>query len=152
MFKVFVSYSVHDLRNVSELQQSLIGTGVEVFVAEHSVRPSESLSEKISVAIVACDLFVLLWSSNAQASQWVSQEIGKAHSLKKRILPLVFTEALPLPGFISGLKYIPVYLDPVVAMQRARALVLGLLEKKKQAEALTLLAFGGIFLWAFSQK
>ncbi len=107
MFKVFVSYSTHDLRNVNELQQSLDGTGVEVFVAEHSVLPSEHLSAKISSAISACDLFVLLWSENAKASEWVSQEIGKAHSLHKKILPLVLTEGLNLPGFISNLKYLP---------------------------------------------
>jgi len=158
MFKVFVSYSTHDLKNVAELQQSLIGTGVEVFVAEHSVRPSEHLSEKISSAIAACDLFVLLWSANAKASEWVSQEIGKAHSLNKKILPLVLTEGLTLPGFIAGLKYLAVYNDSG-AIQQARNIVLeGFhakrteIEKQKQSEAVALLGLGAFFLWAFSQK
>lgn len=60
MIKVFVSYSSLDLSNVAVLQQSLVGTGVEVFVAEHSVRASEALSAGISAAIAACDLFVLI--------------------------------------------------------------------------------------------
>lgn len=159
MFKVFVSYSTHDLKNVAELQQSLTGTGVEVFVAEHSVLPSEPLSETISSAIAACDLFVLLWSVNAKDSDWVSQEIGKAHSLNKQILPLVFTEGLTLPGFISGLKYIPVHQDSAAAIQKARAIVLegfnaklALVAKQKQSEALTMLGIGAFFLWAISQK
>lgn len=159
MFKVFVSYSTQDLKNVAELQQSLVGTGVEVFVAEHSVHPSQQLSETISSAISACDLFILLWSKHAKTSEWVSQEIGKAHSLNKQILPLVLTEGLILPGFISGLKYLPVYINSASALEQARAIVLdgfrakmAVIEKQKQTEALTLLGLGAVLLWASSQK
>lgn len=160
MFKVFVSYSTQDLKNVSELQQSLAGTGVEVFVAEHAVLPSEHLSEKISSAIAGCDLFVLLWSENAKASEWVSQEIGKAHSLNKQILPLVLTEGLNLPGFISGLKYLPVFRDPQAAMVQAQGLILKhfqakqavVARQKEEENTRNLLVLGGLALWLFSQK
>lgn len=160
MFKVFVSYSTQDLKNVSELQQSLVGTGVEVFVAEHAVLPSEHLSEKISSEIAGCDLFVLLWSENAKASEWVSQEIGKAHSLNKQILPLVLTEGLNLPGFISGLKYLPVFRDPQAAMVQAQGLILKHFQAKQAVVARqreeentrNLLVLGGLALWLFSQK
>lgn len=159
MFKVFISYSTHDLKNVTELRQSLVGTGVEVFVAEHSVAAGEPLSEKISSAIGACDLFVLLWSANARASEWVSQEIGKAHSLQRTILPLVLEEGLALPGFIGGLKYLPVFRDPQAAMAQAQELVLkqfeakqAALREKEQDNARNLLVLGGLVLWLFSQK
>lgn len=160
MFKVFISYSTHDLKNVTELRQSLAGTGVEVFVAEHSVTASEPLSERISSAIGACDLFVLLWSANAKASDWVPQEIGKAHSLKKTILPLVLEDGLALPGFISGLKYLPVFRDPQAAMAHAQDFVLKqfqakqavVRQKKEQESARNLLVLGGLVLWLFNQK
>ncbi|NOU41417.1 MAG: toll/interleukin-1 receptor domain-containing protein [Methylotenera sp.] len=159
MFKVFVSYSTHDLKNVTELQHSLVGTGVEVFIAEHSVVPSELLTEKISSAIAACDLFILLWSAKAKASDWVPQEIGKAHSLNKIILPLILDEGLELPGFISGLKYLPVYRDPQVSMTQVQDFVLkqfrtkqAAIRKKEQEEARNLLVLGGLVLWLFNQK
>lgn len=159
MFKVFISYSTHDLTNVTELQKSLIGTGVEVFVAEHSVAASEPLSDKISSAIGACDLFILLWSANAKASEWVPQEIGKAHSLQKTILPLILEEGLALPGFISGLKYLPVFRDQQAAMAQAQEFVLkqfqakqDALRKKEQDNAKNLLVLGGLIFWMFSQK
>ena len=163
MFNVFVSYSTKDLKNVSELQQSLAGTDVSVFIAEHSVKASDHLSERISAAISSCDLFVLLWSDNAKASEWVSQEIGKAHSLNKKILPLVLTEGLTLPGFIGGLKYLPVYQDPAGTIQKAQEIVLNgyrekmaaiqkATEKQKQGEAITLIGLGMLFFWAISQK
>lgn len=159
MFKVFVSYSTHDLKNVTELQQSLVGTGIEVFVAEHSVSPSELLTEKISAAIADCDLFVLLWSAKAKASDWVPQEIGKAHSLQKIILPLVLDEGLDLPGFISGLKYLPIYRDPQASVAQVREFVLQQFQVKQDAIRLkeqeygrNLLVLGGLILWLFNQK
>ena len=160
MFKVFVSYSTHDLKNVTELQQSLAGTGIEVFVAEHSVSASEQLSEKISAAIGACDLFILLWSVNAKASDWVSQEIGKAHSLQKTILPLVLDEGLALPGFLSGLKYLPVFRDPQAAIAEAQDIVMkkfqtkqaAFLVQKEQENGRNLLVLGGLVFWLFNQK
>lgn len=160
MFKVFVSYSTHDLKNVTQLHQSLKNTGVEVFIAEHSVVPSEKLSDTISAAIASCDLFVLLWSSNAKASEWVAQEIGKAHSLQKKIFPLVLEDGLGLPGFIHDLKYIPVFRDPQAAIEQAQAFVLREFEakrtslriKQEQDEARNFLVLGGLVLWLFSQK
>jgi len=159
MFKVFVSYSTHDLKNVTELQQSLVGTGVEVFVAAHSVVPSELLSEKISAAIGNCDLFILLWSAKAKVSDWVPQEIGKAHSLQKTILPLVLDEGLDLPGFISGLKYLAIYRDPQASMAQVQEFVLKQFQTKRDAirlkeqeSARNFLVLGGLILWLFSQK
>lgn len=159
MFKVFVSYSTNDLNDVSSLQRAISGTGVEVFVAEHSVSASERLSEKISTAIAGCDLFILLWSKNAKGSEWVSQEIGKAHSLNKKILPLILTEGLHLPGFISDLKYIAVYRDPVSSIQEAQRIVfegykfkMEELARQKQNEGLMLLGLGALVFWAINQK
>ena len=106
------------------------GTGVEVFVAEHSVSPGEHLSAKISSAISACDLFVLLWSANAKASEWVPQEIGKAHSLNKQILPLVLAEGLHLPGFMSDLKYLAMYDNPESSLEEAKTIVINGLRAK----------------------
>ena len=160
MFKVFVSYSTHDLKNVTEVQQSLAGTGVEVFIAEHSVSASEQLSEKISSAIGSCDLFILLWSVNAKASDWVSQEIGKAHSLQKTILPLVLDEGLALPGFISGLKYLSVYRDSQAAIAEAQDIVIkkfkakqaALLVQKEHENGRNFLLLSGLVLWLANQK
>ena len=162
-FKIFVSYSTHDIEQVELLRQQLNGTPIEIFVAEHSVQPSEDLGEKISKAIEECDLFVVLWSKNAQDSDWVSQEIGRAGAMKKTIFPLVLTEGVALPGFISNLKYLPVYRDPEGAVVKTREIIvnsynrkaraLAQIEEKKQKdkEALALMGIGAFVLWAFSK-
>ena len=159
-FKVFVSYSTYDLAHVENLQQQLVGNPVELFVAEHSVSPSQDLAQSINTAIEECDLFVLVWSKNAQASPWVSQEIGKATALRKKILPLVLDEGMQLPGFIQNLKYLPVHEDPVGSLTRARNMIVKAYEERKQRESaeaqsekdkLALMGIGAFLLWAFSK-
>jgi hypothetical protein len=161
-FKLFISYSTRDLSQVELLRQQLQGTSIEVFVAEHSVRPSEELGPKISSAIADCDLFVLLWSENAKASEWVPQEIGRATALGKTILPLVLSDAVALPGFIQSLKYLPVHKDPAGSLQIARTMILEAYEKKNamlaaaakeksEKDALALVGIGAFLLWAFSK-
>jgi len=158
-FKVFISYSSKDLQDVEQLKQHIVETPIEVFIAEHSVLPGEGLTKTIAQAIDECDLFIVLWSKNAKASEWVSQEIGRAHSLNKRILPLVLTEDTKLPGFITDLKYLPIYKNEKAALAEARALIIKLYEnkleikqKQKSNNTLALIGFGALLLWAFIQE
>lgn len=113
----------------------------------------------ISSAIAACDLFIVLWSSQAKASDWEPQEIGKAHSLGKTIYPLVLDEGLDLPGFINGLKYIPVFKDPIAAIAQTQKFVIdsfqakqAAMKQKEQSDARSLLVLGGLMFWLFNQK
>jgi len=162
-FNIFISYSTHDLQQVQALQKQLVNTPINVFVAEHSIKPSEELATKISTAINNCDLFVVLWSENAKNSDWVSQEIGKATALNKKILPLVLDPDLNLPGFVSGLKYLPIYKNQEASLSEATEIALKEYEKKKtslealkvqkqkEKEALVKMGLGALFLWAISQ-
>ena len=161
-FKIFISYSTRDLAQVELLRQQLQATPIEIFVAEHSVAPSQELAPTIANAIGTCDLFVLLWSSNAKESEWVSQEIGRASALGKPILPLVLSEGIALPGFIQGLKYLPIHSDPDGSLAAARTLILNEYHRKQQflasqakekqdKDALALMGIGAFLLWVFSK-
>lgn len=163
-FNIFVSYSTKDLPQVELLRQQLQGTPISVFVAEHSVQPSEELAPKISSAISECDLFVLLWSPNAKDSDWVPQEIGRATALKKSILPLVLTENITLPGFLQGLKYLAIYANPTESLAKAREIILDAYntktkhelqlreqKEKKDKDALALMGIGAFLLWVFGK-
>ena len=78
--------------------------------------PGAPIAATTKTAILACDLFVLLWSKNAMASEWISQEIGIAHGNHKPILPFVLELGLSLPGFIKELRYVSAYQNPQQAM------------------------------------
>lgn len=75
-YRVFISYSTKDIPNVDALRAFLQFPDVDCFVSEYAVTPGAPLAPTIKNVIVTCDLFVVLWSRNALASEWVSQEIG----------------------------------------------------------------------------
>lgn len=161
-FKLFVSYSTRDLTEVEQLRLQLKDTPIEVFVAEHSIEPSQELAPAIASAIEECDLFVLLWSKNTKDSDWVSQEVGRAHALKKTILPLLLTDGMSLPGFIQDLKHLSVFRDPSGSLLAARSLILDAYKQKEallaiqakekqEKDSLALLGIGAFLFWAFSK-
>lgn len=161
-FKLFVSYSTLDLNEVEQLRLQLKDTPIDVFVAEHSIKPSQALAPTIAAAIEDCDLFVLLWSNNAKNSEWVSQEIGRAHALKKVILPLILTEGTALPGFIQGIRYLPAHKDSLGSLASARTEIMAAYERKaaalatsdrekKEKDALAFMGIGAFLLWVFNK-
>ena len=168
-FKLFVSYSSLDSDAVEQLKKQLSGTSIEVFIAEQSVQPCQELAATISHSINECDLFVVLWSENAKDSDWVSQEIGIAGAHRKSILPLVLSEGLNLPGFISGLKYLSIFKELNVGLIQANDIIMDFYNEKANKLALneanrqrqmqkdndrgllTLLGIGAA-LWLFNSK
>jgi TIR domain len=151
-FQVFVSYSTRDLHVVTALREHLQSVGAIVYVAEYSTAPGQSLSEEIQGAIQRCDLFLLVWSTNARSSEWVPQEIGAAKGLKKPIMPVVLHAGLNLPAFLSDLKYLELHKNPTAAVEWLRGFVAERAQKKQQGEALALLAIVGAILIGLSAK
>ena len=149
-YNVFVSYSTKDIPDVNALRASLQFPEVQVFVSEYAVGAGAPLASTIQTNIQNCDLFVLIWSKNAAGSEWVPQEIGIAHALKKPILPFVLQPDVSLPGFISGIRYVAAYQNPQQATMMLREAVLrNSLVKQNQQNTLGLLAIGGLLLWFF---
>jgi hypothetical protein len=146
-YKVFVSYSTKDIPDVNALRAALQFPEVECFVSEYAVAAGVPLSQTIQAHIQDCDLFVLLWSKNAAASEWVPREIGIAQGRNKPILPFVLQPNISLPGFISGLRYVAAYQNPQQATMMLREAVLrNSLVKKSQQNALGMLALGGLLI------
>lgn len=150
-FKVFVSYSTLDLSVVNSIRAKLGVLGVDVFIAEYSVTPGENLSERILAEIRACDVFVLLWSSNSKSSDWVPQEIGVARGLDKFIVPMLLERNVLPPAFISGIKYVNIHSNEQAAMLTLQAVIMERLTLQHSQEQnnnllLMLLVFGVLIL------
>ena len=159
---IFVSYSTKDLHRVADLQSQLRGTPISVYVAQDSMPSGAEVSSAIRDAISQCDLFVLLWSENARASEWVLQEVGHARALNKSILPIVLTEGARLPESLSNLNFISVAAQPSDAMRLARDQIYAEYEKKRdylaaqareqeEKDNLAKLAVAGFLLWVFTR-
>lgn len=150
-YNVFISYSSKNLHIVDWARSTLTQPGItEVFAAEYSVVPSQVLNDEIIRAIRDCDLFVLLWSHDARASDFVPQEIGIAVGCNKTILPVVMEDNVPVPGFITNLKYLPAHKNWDGSFQWLTQFVHDNARKHKNAKVLGALAatiIGGIWLF-----
>lgn len=145
-YSVFVSYSTSDLDTANALRTWITHAGAQVFLAEYSVIPSAPLATEIIQAIKRCDLFLLLWSHNAQGSEWVPQEIGIAKGADKPIMPVVMHEGLELPGFIRNLKYLALHKDPQASVRWLHDHVVARMKKKDEDGWVALGVFGAILL------
>lgn len=145
-YSVFVSYSTKDLPTVNALEKWVRHAGAEAYVAQYSAAPGEVLADSIVAAIKRSDLFLLLWSSNANGSEWVPQEIGVAKGLGKPIMPVVLHRQLELPGFIKNLKYLPLYENPQAGAEWLYSHVLKEKDKKDTAGLVTVGVVGAILL------
>jgi len=147
-YNVFVSYSTKDIPEVDKLREALQFPDVQCFVSQYAVKPGAPLAPTIKTSILACDLFILLWSKNAAASEWVQQEIGIAHASQKFILPFVLEPGLSLPGFIKDLRYVAAHQDFQQSLSDLRETVLKNSLTKQSQQSMAALAIGALLILA----
>ena len=102
-------------------------------------------------AIQQCDLFILLWSHHAEASEWVSQEIGIAKAYGRPIIPVSLQESAVPSGFLRGTKYLRLYADPARNLSWLRQHVFESATKKEQQQGVLWLGLGTTLIWLLSQ-
>lgn len=94
---VFISYSSRNKPTALAICHVLEGHGVRCWMAPRDIPPGADYGDVIDEAIVACRLFVLVFSEPASLSQWVKGELNLAFTEKKIIIPYRIDET-PLKG------------------------------------------------------
>lgn len=85
---VFISHSSKDKETVDSLIQLLSGKGICCWKAPEDIPAGSNYAREIPRAIKECGLFLLVLSSNSQASIWVEKELDAAICHRKQILPI----------------------------------------------------------------
>jgi TIR domain len=85
---IFISYSRHDTAYVQQLVASLRRQELTVWFDEHIVT-GERWDRAIRDRIDTCAAFVLVMTPDAEESDWVAEEIERARSGGRPILPLL---------------------------------------------------------------
>jgi hypothetical protein len=88
---------------------------MDVWFDEWEIQAGDSIPGKLNSGLAAFDAFILVWSANAERSNWVRQELHSAimRSIKDnaaKIIPCLLDET-PLPGLIADRKGID-FSDP----------------------------------------
>ncbi len=94
----FISYASQDKEMAYPLCQFLEAQGVGCWIAPRDVSPGSNYAEEIVKAIDATPITLLLLSSHANQSVHVANEIERATSKRKRVIPIRLEEVLPSPG------------------------------------------------------
>jgi len=102
--KVFICHSSRDSDTAQHLCQILEKMGLSCWIAPRNVTPGARFPSEIIKAIGKCAAFVLVFSSNSNASDHVINEVERAFSKKIRIFPFKIHDIQPsadLEYFIS---------------------------------------------------
>ncbi len=94
--QIFISHAHQDMHFAQKLAKALDLLGYKVWIAPGSIRPGEKWTEAISRGLEESNVFVLILSLDAIASNWVDTEMNLAielnHEGKMEIFPLVLKE------------------------------------------------------------
>lgn len=108
--QVFISCSSHD-RQVGEAAcAALEGRGLRCWIAPRDILPGRSWGEAIVEAISGCQVFVLIFSANANGSQQVLREVERAVNRGLAIVPFRIDDVVPA-GSLEYFMSVPHWLD-----------------------------------------
>ena len=98
--KVFISHSSADSWIARHIAKDLAALNIETFLDAKDIETGESIDDSIRYHLEQSDELLVLVSPLALKSQWVFMEVGGAHVLGKRLIPIlvhVTVSELPLP-------------------------------------------------------
>jgi len=109
-FGVFVSHSAKDEEVATRISNGLKAFGLPLFFARWSIKPSDSIVQKIDRALARSDTILVLLTPNSVRSQWVKRELNSALMAQLQghdvaVLPLLF-EDCEVPSILEDIKYI----------------------------------------------
>lgn len=142
MYSVFVSYAQPQVDWAIRLRKDLNDPAIMVYVAEQDLTPGASLSSEIVRQIKACDLFVLLWTEDAQRSRYVEKEVFLAKAQGKSIMPVRLGEGPSLPAELGDMKYLDIAKDSAEQREWLNSHITAQANSKRVSNVLTLGIFG----------
>lgn len=92
--RVFVCHSSVDAALATEIVGALEREGVVAWMAPRDVASGENYPRQIVKAIVDCDIFAILISDSACASEHVLRELEQASRQKRPLLPILIDEVV----------------------------------------------------------
>ena len=104
----FISYSRKDTRLAERLVSGFETSGVNAYLDRHDIAPGEAWRERLVHLIAASDAVVFLISPDSAGSDICRWEAEQAHSLGKRLLPVVCRDpgSQPVPDLLSARNWI----------------------------------------------
>jgi TIR domain len=106
----FLSYNKVNTDIARSVGAHITLNGMDVWFDEWEIQAGDSIPGKLNEALAAFEAYILIWSSAANQSNWVRQELNTAimRAMKDgsaKIIPCVL-DGTPLPPLISDRRYV----------------------------------------------
>lgn len=114
-FDVFISYSSQDKPTADAACAALEAADIRCWIAPRDISPGRDYGESIIDAIESARVFVLIFSSNANASPQIKREVERAVSKGLPIIPVRIEDVVPsrtLEYFISSPHWLDAFPPP----------------------------------------
>lgn len=99
MGHIFLSHSTANKKIVERLNRELEKAGLTTWFDVHSIRDGQAWPDEIEQGIEACDVLVLIWSAEADKSEWVQREVLFAQQLGRPVITC-YLDATRLPIYV----------------------------------------------------
>ena len=119
---LFLSYARADKVFALRLAQDLKAAGIEVWVDQFDVLPSQRWDRTLEAALRACAGLVVILSPRSVVSEIVMDEVGFAIDQSKDVIPLLY-EACDIPLRIRRIQYIDFTQDYNAAFERCKSVI-----------------------------
>jgi hypothetical protein len=115
---VFISYSTDDSAAAEQMRDGLEAASIGCWMAPRDIAPGLEYGSQIVAAIEECSVLVLLLSESSNRSRFVLNEVERAVSKDKIVIPVRIHNVTPsrsLEFFISNAQWIDVWQEPLTA-------------------------------------
>src|SRR5215469_6304069 len=120
----FLSYARADEAIALKFADDLIAAGVQVWVDQYDIRPSQHWDRAVEAAVRSCEGMTVVLSPRSAASAAVADEVSVAIDMKKELIPILI-EPCVLPLRMTRMHFIDAARDYDSALRRCLAAILG---------------------------
>jgi tetratricopeptide (TPR) repeat protein len=135
--KVFLSHSTRDKDFVLQLAAAMRDAGFDPWLCEVDVEKNDNFVAEIEKGLTACDVALLIWSPDAAASHWTTEEwtsvLSRQVKEQRVRLGIVKLREHPLPQLLRTKNYISADRDPQAGIRETIAW----LERRESAQRLS---------------
>ena len=121
MKEIFISYSTIDSAQAETVRNILEKNGISCWMAPACIPGGSSYAVEIPQAIRQAKVFVLILSSRAQSSRWVSREVDLAINEGKIVLPFMLENCALKDDFnfyLTNVQRYAAYENKVAAIEK----------------------------------
>lgn len=92
---VFISYSTRNIDHAEAVCENLENNGIECWIAPRNIKTGTNYAKEIMDGLEAAKIVVLVFSKDAQESEYVNNEVDTAFSSGKHIVSLKVDDSFP---------------------------------------------------------